>query len=101
MSVYCCAVSQSLVILNRCQQKPLFSLRNETECFILKVHHQICIHLSGLLQMASVVFLDVVPGADGGLQFISHHHAGPLCWGATGEQHHTGPCVRKSSLRVE
>lgn len=49
--------------------------------------------------MASVVFLNVVPGANGGLEFISHHHTGPLSWRATGEQHDTSTCVWKSALQ--
>lgn len=49
--------------------------------------------------MASVVFLNVVPGANGGLQFISHNHTGPLSWRTTGEQHDTGTRVWVSALK--
>lgn len=58
-------------------------------------------HLGGFLQMASVVFLDVVPGANGGLQLISHHHAWALGGRPSNEQHHTSPCVGECSLRIK
>lgn len=56
-------------------------------------------HLGGFLQMTSVVFLDVVPGADGGFQLISHHHAWALGGWPSDEQHHTSPCVRECTLK--
>lgn len=56
-------------------------------------------HLGGFLQMASVVLLDVVPGADGGFQLVSHHHARALGGRPSDEQHHAGPCVGECTLR--
>lgn len=58
-------------------------------------------HLGGFLQMASVVFLDVVPGADGGFQLVSHHHARALGGRPSDEQHHTSSCVGECSLRIK
>lgn len=51
--------------------------------------------------MASVVFLNVVPGANGGFQLISHNHAGALGGGPPDEQHHTSPRVGERTLRTE
>lgn len=51
--------------------------------------------------MTSVVLLDVVPGTDGGLQLVSHHHAWALGGGASNEQHHTSPCVGKGTLGIK
>lgn len=48
--------------------------------------------------MTGVVLLDVVPGADGGLELVAHHHAGALSGGASDEEHDTGPCVGESPL---
>lgn len=55
-------------------------------------------YLGRLLQVASVVLLDVVPGADGGLELVAHHHAGTLSGGPSDEEHDTGPCVGESPL---
>lgn len=67
-----------------------------TECRRLWVAH-----LGGFLQMASVVFLNVVPGANGGFQLVSHHHSWALGGGPSDEQHHTSPCVGECTLRIE
>lgn len=56
-------------------------------------------HLGSFLQMPCVVFLDVVPGSDGDLQLISHHHAWSLGGRPADEEHHTCACVWESSLR--
>lgn len=50
--------------------------------------------------MTGVVLLDVVPGADGGLELVAHHHAGALSGGASDEEHDTGPCVGESPLET-
>lgn len=54
--------------------------------------------LGCLLQVTSVVLLDVVPGADGGLELVAHHHAGALSGGSSDEEHDTGPSVGKRPL---
>lgn len=56
--------------------------------------------LGGLFQVAGVVLLDVVPGADGGFQLVPHYHPWALCWGAPCEEHHTGPCVGECALAM-
>lgn len=55
--------------------------------------------LGGFLQMASVVLLDVVPGADGCLQLVPDHHARTLGGGPAGEQHHAGTRVGERALK--
>ena len=51
--------------------------------------------------MARVVLLDVVPGPDGGLELVAHHHAGPLGGGPPGEQHHARPGVGEGTLQTQ
>lgn len=51
--------------------------------------------------MTSIVLLDVMPGADGGLQLISHHHAWALCGGPSDKEHDMGPRVGECTLRME
>lgn len=58
------------------------------------------VHLGGFLQVAGIVLLDVMPGADGGFQLVSHHHAGALGGGPSDEQHHTSTCVGECALRM-
>lgn len=48
--------------------------------------------------MTSVVLLDVVPGADGGLELVADHHAGALSGGPSDEEHDTGPSVGERPL---
>lgn len=58
-------------------------------------------HLGGFLHELGVVLLDVVPGPDGGLQFVSHHHARTLRRWATDERHDASARVRKGALWVK
>lgn len=49
--------------------------------------------------MPCIVLLDVMPGADGGFQLVSHHHAWSLGGWPANEKHHASPCVRECPLR--